>query len=140
MTAKKAVNLLGKKVQALIEAKGDSQKEAAVKLKLTPTGLNGIVQGRVESASHSFLSILKEEYKPDFNWLLNDSVPVLPIKYLSPEEEDKLVSKADQDKVLLSQIKTTKGLREIIQNLLKFSNQKRKVVGDMIAEFSKNKN
>lgn len=139
MTAKKVVNLLGKKVQALIEAKGDSQKEAAVKLKLTPTGLNGIVQGRVESASHSFLSILKEEYKPDFNWLLNDSVPVLPIKYLSPEEEDKLVSKADQDKVLLSQIKTTKGLREIIQNLLKFSNQERKVVGDMIAEFSKNK-
>ncbi|EQA46356.1 hypothetical protein LEP1GSC050_0111, partial [Leptospira broomii serovar Hurstbridge str. 5399] len=67
------------------------------------------------------------------------SIPVLPIKYLSPEEEDKLVSKADQDKVLLSQIKTTKGLREIIQNLLKFSNQERKAIGDLIAEFSKNK-
>ncbi len=139
MTVKKVENLLGKKVQALIEAKGDSQKEAAAKLKLTPTGMNGIVQGRVESASHSFLTLLKQEYKPDFNWLLNDSIPVLPIKYLSPEEEDKLVSKADQDKVLLSQIKTTKGLREIIQNLLKFSNQERKAIGEMIAEFSKDK-
>ncbi|WP_432211826.1 hypothetical protein [Leptospira noguchii] len=77
--------------------------------------MNGIVQGRVESASHSFLTLLKQEYKPDFNWLLNDSIPVLPIKYLSPEEEDKLVSKADQDKVLLSQIKTTKVLEKLFK-------------------------
>ncbi|EMM77369.1 hypothetical protein LEP1GSC040_1735 [Leptospira santarosai str. 2000030832] len=39
----------------------------------------------------------------------------------------------DENKVLYDLISTTKGLREIILNLLKFSPKKRKAIGDMIA-------
>ncbi|GBF52071.1 hypothetical protein LPTSP4_36090 [Leptospira ryugenii] len=70
---------------------------------------------------------------------MNHSISVLPTKYLTPEEENTLVSQSDQCKVLLRQIKTTKGLRETIRNFRKFSNQQRKALGEVNAEFSKDK-
>ncbi|EMF90053.1 hypothetical protein LEP1GSC005_4159 [Leptospira santarosai str. ST188] len=63
--------------------------------------------------------------------MIDDSIPVLPIQYYSSKKRNMI--ETDENKVLYDLISTTKGLREIILNLLKFSPKKRKAIGDMIA-------
>nr|EMN22541.1 hypothetical protein LEP1GSC063_2796 [Leptospira santarosai serovar Arenal str. MAVJ 401] len=63
--------------------------------------------------------------------MIDDSIPILPIQYYSSKKRNMI--ETDENKVLYDLISTTKGLREIILNLLKFSPKKRKAIGDMIA-------
>ncbi|RHX84226.1 helix-turn-helix domain-containing protein [Leptospira stimsonii] len=137
MTSKKTEKLIGKKVQAVIEDHGESQKEAAPELNISPAGLNNIIQGRVESLSQAFLTTFKERYKVNLDWLLDDSKPIKPVLYSSSDEGQ--VFQMDEDKVLLSKIKSTKGVKEIVKTLLQISPDQRKIIADVASEFAKKK-
>ena len=137
MTSKKTEKLIGKKVQAVIEDHGESQKEAAPELNISPAGLNNIIQGRVESLSQAFLTTFKERYKVNLDWLLDDSKPIKPVLYSSSDEGQ--VFQMDEDKVLFSKIKSTKGVKEIVKTLLQISPDQRKIIADAASEFAKKK-
>ncbi|EIE01241.1 MULTISPECIES: helix-turn-helix domain-containing protein [Leptospira] len=137
MTSKKTEKLIGKKVQAVIEDHGESQKEAAPELNISPAGLNNIIQGRVESLSQAFLTTFKERYKVNLDWLLDDSKPIKPVLYSSSDEGQ--VFQMDEDKVLFSKIKSTKGVKEIVKTLLQISPDQRKIIADVASEFAKKK-
>ncbi|MEI1279650.1 helix-turn-helix transcriptional regulator [Leptospira venezuelensis] len=137
MTSKKTEKLIGKKVQAVIEDHGESQKEAAPELNISPAGLNNIIQGRVESLSQAFLTTFKERYKVNLDWLLDDSKPIKPVLYSSSDEGQ--VYQMDEDKVLFSKIKSTKGVKEIVKTLLQISPDQRKIIADVASEFAKKK-
>ncbi|MBM9500290.1 helix-turn-helix transcriptional regulator [Leptospira sp. 201903071] len=137
MTSKKTEKLVGKKVQAVLQDHGESQKEAAPELNITPAGLNNIIQGRVESLSQTFLTSFKERYKVNLDWLLDDSRSIKPVLYSSSDEGP--VFQMDEDKVLFSKIKNTKGLKEIVKTLLQISPEQRKIIADVASEFSKKK-
>ncbi|TGN00014.1 helix-turn-helix domain-containing protein [Leptospira dzoumogneensis] len=137
MTSKKTEKLIGKKVQTVIEDHGESQKEAAPELNISPAGLNNIIQGRVESLSQAFLTTFKERYKVNLDWLLDDSKPIKPVLYSSSDEGQ--VFQMDEDKVLFSKIKSTKGVKEIVKTLLQISPDQRKIIADVASEFAKKK-
>ncbi|EMM72705.1 hypothetical protein LEP1GSC038_2066 [Leptospira weilii str. 2006001855] len=71
------------------------------------------------------------EYNVDLLYLIDDSIPILPIQYSSSKERNMV--ETDENKVLYDLIVTTKGIREIVINLLKFPPKKRKAIADMIA-------
>lgn len=137
MTSKKTEKLIGKKVQTVLEDHGESQKEAAPELNISPAGLNNIIQGRVESLSQAFLTTFKERYKINLDWLLDDAKPIKPVQYSSSDEGQ--VFQMDEDKVLFSKIKSTKGLKEIVKTLLQISPDQRKIIADVASEFAKKK-
>ncbi|WP_367899211.1 XRE family transcriptional regulator [Leptospira sp. WS58.C1] len=137
MTSKKTEKLIGKKVQTVLEDHGESQKEAAPGLNISPAGLNNIIQGRVESLSQAFLTTFKERYKVNLDWLLDDSKPIKPVQYSSADEGQ--VFQMDEDKTLFSKIKSTKGLKEIVKTLLQISPDQRKIIADVASEFAKKK-
>ncbi|TGL62026.1 XRE family transcriptional regulator [Leptospira sarikeiensis] len=137
MTSKKTEKLIGKKVQTVIEDHGESQKDAAPELNISPAGLNNIIQGRVESLSQAFLTTFKERYKINLDWLLDDSKPIKPVLYSSSDEGQ--VFQMDEDKVLFSKIKSTKGVKEIVKTLLQISPDQRKIIADVASEFAKKK-
>lgn len=137
MTSKKTERLIGKKVQTVLEDHGESQKEAAPELNISPAGLNNIIQGRVESLSQAFLTTFKERYKVNLDWLLDDSKPIKPVQYSSSDEGQAF--QMDEDKALFSKIKGTKGLKEIVKTLLQISPDQRKIIADVASEFAKKK-
>ncbi|AVQ12559.1 Uncharacterized protein XB16_2233 [Leptospira santarosai] len=121
----------GAKAKAVIDASGDTQVVAAKKLGLSVPGLGSITQNRVKTTAYEVLLAFVREYNVDLLYLIDDSIPVLPIQYYSSKKRNMI--ETDENKVLYDLISTTKGLREIILNLLKFSPKKRKAIGDMIA-------
>ncbi|EQA72844.1 hypothetical protein [Leptospira noguchii] len=121
----------GAKAKAVIDASGDTQVVAAKKLGLSVPGLGSITQNRVKTTAYEVLLAFVREYNVDLLYLIDDSIPILPIQYYSSKKRNMI--ETDENKVLYDLISTTKGLREIILNLLKFSPKKRKAIGDMIA-------
>ncbi|EQA79144.1 hypothetical protein LEP1GSC193_0431 [Leptospira alstonii serovar Pingchang str. 80-412] len=67
-------------------------------------------------------------------YLIDDSIPVLPVQYSSSKKRNMI--ETDENKVLYDLIVTTKGIREIVINLLKFPPKKRKAIADMIEALS----
>ncbi|EMO42479.1 hypothetical protein MAL08_14800 [Leptospira noguchii] len=49
------------------------------------------------------------------------------------------VFQMDEDKVLFSKIKNTKGLKEIVKTLLQISPEQRKIIANVASEFAKKK-
>ncbi|TGK12369.1 XRE family transcriptional regulator [Leptospira fletcheri] len=137
MTDKRDESLIGKKTLAVIEATGDNQTSTAPKLKQTKAGLNNIIKGRLESPSKSFLDAIVAAYGIDLNWFLNDSKPVHPIFYLQ-KTGDK-ASLMDDDKTLWNQIRNSKGIKDIVKNLINFSAKEVNTWGDLISEYAKMK-
>lgn len=131
---KKHRNLLGAKAKAVIDASGDTQVVAAKKLGLSVPGLGSITQNRVKTTAYEVLLAFVREYHVDLLYLIDDSIPVLPIRYNSLKERNMI--ETDENKVLYDLIVTTKGIREIVINLLKFPPKKRKAIADMIEALS----
>ncbi|EKO77222.1 hypothetical protein LEP1GSC068_2868 [Leptospira sp. Fiocruz LV3954] len=94
-------------------------------------GLGSITQNRVKSTSYEVLLSLVREYNVELLYLIDNSIPVFPIRYYTSKERN--MEETDENKTLYDLISTTKGLRDIILNLLKFPPKKRKAIGDMIA-------
>ncbi|ALO25297.1 hypothetical protein LEP1GSC121_3296 [Leptospira borgpetersenii serovar Castellonis str. 200801910] len=132
MALKKTEIHFGAKAKAVIEASGDTQVVAAKKLGLSVPGLGSITQNRVKSTAYEVLLAFVREYNADLLYLIDNSIPVFPIRYSSSKERNMAETK-DENRALYDLISTTKGLREIILNLLKFPPKKRKAIGDMIA-------
>ncbi|PJZ23968.1 hypothetical protein CH352_00930 [Leptospira hartskeerlii] len=131
MASKNTEILFGAKAKAIIEASGDTQVVAASKLGLSVPGLGSITQNRVKTTSHEVLMALVNEYHVDLLYLVDNDIPVLPIRYSSSKERMK--PENDENKTFYDLIITTRGLKEIVHNLLKISPKKRKAIGDMIA-------
>ncbi|MDI7212319.1 hypothetical protein [Leptospira santarosai] len=131
MASKKTEIHFGAKAKAVIDASGDTQVVAAKKLGLSVPGLGSITQNRVKTTAYEVLLSFVREYNVNLLYLIDDSIPVLPIQYSSSKEKNMI--ETDENKVLYDLIVTTKGLREIVINLLKFPPKKRKAIGDMIA-------
>ncbi|MDI7215709.1 hypothetical protein [Leptospira santarosai] len=131
MASKKTKIHFGAKAKAVIDASGDTQVVAAKKLGLSVPGLGSITQNRVKTTAYEVLLAFVREYNVNLLYLIDDSIPVLPIQYSSSKEKNMI--ETDENKVLYDLIVTTKGLREIVINLLKFPPKKRKAIGDMIA-------
>ncbi|MCR1795633.1 helix-turn-helix domain-containing protein [Leptospira sp. id769339] len=131
MASKNTEILLGAKTKAIIEASGDTQTEAAKKLGLSVPGLGSITQNRVKNTSYEVLIALVNEYDVDLLYLVDNDIPVLPIRYGSSKERMK--PETDENKAFYDLILTTKGLKEIVFNLLKIPPKHRKAIGDMIA-------
>ncbi|MDI7214187.1 hypothetical protein [Leptospira santarosai] len=131
MASKKTEIHFGAKAKAVIDASGDTQVVAAKKLGLSVPGLGSITQNRVKTTAYEVLLAFVREYNVNLLYLIDDSIPVLPIRYSSSKEKNMI--ETDENKVLYDLIVTTKGIREIVINLLKFSPKKRKAIGDMIA-------
>ncbi|MDI7222009.1 hypothetical protein QMM98_11660 [Leptospira santarosai] len=131
MASKKTEIHFGAKAKAVIDASGDTQVVAAKKLGLSVPGLGSITQNRVKTTAYEVLLSFVREYSVNLLYLIDDSIPVLPIRYSSSKEKNMI--ETDENKVLYDLIVTTKGIREIVINLLKFPPKKRKAIGDMIA-------
>ncbi|WP_016757000.1 hypothetical protein [Leptospira santarosai] len=131
MASKKTEIHFGAKAKAVIDASGDTQVVAAKKLGLSVPGLGSITQNRVKTTAYEVLLAFVREYNVNLLYLIDDSIPVLPIRYSSSKEKNMI--ETDENKVLYDLIVTTKGIREIVINLLKFPPKKRKAIGDMIA-------
>ncbi|WP_032924672.1 hypothetical protein [Leptospira santarosai] len=131
MASKKTEIHFGAKAKAVIDASGDTQVVAAKKLGLSVPGLGSITQNRVKSTSYEVLLSLVREYNVELLYLIDNSIPVFPIRYYTSKERN--MEETDENKALYDLISTTKGLRDIILNLLKFPPEKRKAIGDMIA-------
>ncbi|MDI7184835.1 hypothetical protein QMM42_01155 [Leptospira santarosai] len=131
MASKKTEIHFGAKAKAVIDASGDTQVVAAKKLGLSVPGLGSITQNRVKTTAYEVLLAFVREYNVNLLYLIDDSIPVLPIQYSSSKEKNMI--ETDENKVLYDLIVTTKGIREIVINLLKFPPKKRKAIGDMIA-------
>ncbi|WP_061221575.1 helix-turn-helix domain-containing protein [Leptospira borgpetersenii] len=132
MASKKTEIHFGAKAKAVIEASGDTQVVAAKKLGLSVPGLGSITQNRVKSTSYEVILAFVREYHAEIFYLMDNSIPVFPILY-APSKEKNMAETKDENKALYDVISTTKGLREIVLNLLKFPPKKRKAIGDMIA-------
>lgn len=138
MTNEKYESLIGQKTLAVIEANGESQTNAAPKLKLTKAGLNNLIKGRLESPSKTFLDAIVKIYNVDLNWLLDDAKPVFPISYNQGSGEKASQMNRDED-ILYNQIKNSKGIKSIVKNLINLSTKEVNTWAGIISEYSKMK-
>ncbi|EMY15256.1 hypothetical protein LEP1GSC043_2762 [Leptospira weilii str. Ecochallenge] len=130
MASKNTEIYFGAKAKAVIDASGDTQVVAAKKLGLSVPGLGSITQNRVKTTAYEVLLAFVREYNVDLTYLVDNAIPVLPIRYNSLKERN--MTETDENKVLYDLILTTKGIREIVINLLKFPPKKRKAIADML--------
>ncbi|MFB5652809.1 XRE family transcriptional regulator [Leptospira wolffii] len=137
MTIQKGESLIGQKTLALIEASGESQTNAAPKLTLSKAGLNNLIKGRLESPSKPFLEAVVKVYSIDLNWFLDDSKPVHPISYLRKSEGK--ASNMDEENILLSHIRESKGIKQIVKTLAKLTTKEVNTWAELISEYSKMK-
>ncbi|MEI1280241.1 helix-turn-helix transcriptional regulator [Leptospira venezuelensis] len=137
MTNQKEKSLIGQKTLAIIEASGESQTNVAPLLKLSKAGLNNLIKGRIESPSKSFLEAIVEVFKVDLNWFLDDSKPVHPISYIRKSGEK--ASQMDDETILLNHVRNSKGIKEIIKNLINLSAKEVNTWAELISEYTKMK-
>ncbi|PNV72107.1 helix-turn-helix domain-containing protein [Leptospira inadai] len=130
--------LFGKKVKALINAAGDSLSDAASKLGLSYQGVSSITNKGVMDPSKAVLVALALEYKADLLWLLDDNMPVEPIKFRSRSE--KILFELEDERVIFNHLKKSKDLKNVMKNFIKLPPKEQKAFSSLIASFAKKKN
>ncbi|TGK14284.1 XRE family transcriptional regulator [Leptospira kmetyi] len=138
MNSSNTENRIGEKTLAIIEASGDNQKTAALKLKLSPANLNNLIKGRLESPSKDFLDALLHNYKIDLNWYLDNKREVSPIVFFEPPNDNEQLIMED-DKQILTQIQNSKTLKGILINLLNLSAKEQSTWAELLSEYTKMK-
>ncbi|TGK20130.1 hypothetical protein EHO61_06410 [Leptospira fluminis] len=132
MTAKKSETLFGNKVKAILDRSGEVRTESARKLRLGINGLKSIVQGNVKESSYTVLLLLAEQYEADLFYLIDDTIPVLPVLYSSPQNRQayEMNSDLENEKRLLAELKGKKGFSEAMEGFLSLNpNTQRALIG-----------